>query len=38
MLEMVSCARDCSERRDPGCGILVARISKKIEGLKSGSE
>ena len=38
MLEMVSYARDLSERRDPGCEILIGRISKRIEGLKSGSK
>lgn len=28
MLKMGFCGRDCSERRDPGHGILVARIAK----------
>lgn len=38
MLKMVFCGRDCSERRDPGRGMLVARLSKRIKDLKSGSK
>lgn len=38
MLKMGFCGRDCSERRDPGHRILVARISKRIKDLKSGSK
>lgn len=36
MLEMGFCARDCSERKDLGSGILIARISKGTEDLKGG--
>lgn len=35
---MIFCSRDCSESRDPEHGIFLARISKRIEDLKSGSK
>lgn len=38
MLEMIFCSRDYSESRDREHGILVARISKRIEDLKSGNK